>query len=179
MRSRCKGLEHPFTITHTVSATFHCSLERAFGVALLGDATRILPGYGPVPAVSHFTEDATWGRVGGTRIPHTSGNLFSGSGPVGLDEVLERVDNERWSWQMSGFRHASFFFLERATGEYRVHTRGPNEVLVEWAYAMVPARPIFFPIAWLFTRTLWARVMERGVLFMKAQAESDEPFLYS
>lgn len=82
----------------TVSAIFHSSLERAFKTPILGDVTKFLVGYGPVPAVVKITDDATWGKPGGTRIPHGAKNFASKGGPIGIDQVYVREENTYWEW---------------------------------------------------------------------------------
>ena len=166
-------------VSHTVNATFSCARERAFGVALLGDATRVMSGYGPVPPVSHFTHDESWGQVGSSRIPHTSGNFLAKPGPVGFDQILSRVENEHWSWQMTDLEHTAFFFLNRAMGEYSVDDNGDGTISVTWTYYMYPSRSVLFPLTWLFVRSVWAGVMRRGIRAMQEQAESNVPFVYS
>ncbi len=60
----------------SVELTFNCSLERAFKTPILGDATKFLVGYGIIPAIEKFTEDTTWGKPGGHRVPYSVSSFF-------------------------------------------------------------------------------------------------------
>lgn len=98
--------------TVAVEETFNCPLERAFKTPILGDATQFLVGYGLVPAVEKFTDDSTWGKPGGQRIPHSARNLVSKGGEIGVDEVYAREENRYWKWGVAEFRQWSMGFTE-------------------------------------------------------------------
>lgn len=164
--------------THTVTATFRSGVERAWKTPILGEIREILTGYLLVPPIVDVTEDATWGREGGTRIPHTARLLFIPGGPVGLDEVLVRKENEYWKWEVREIKMGTLFFLERAQGQYWVSQGEDGTARVRWTYTLTPTRKIWSPIVWLFTKIMWAGVMRRAIRNMQRIAESDAPFVY-
>ena len=71
-----------------VEAEFNSSLERAFKTPILGDATKFLTGYGIIPPVEKFTEDSTWGKINGSRIPHSAKSFMLKGGEIGLDSEV-------------------------------------------------------------------------------------------
>ena len=163
--------------TVTVTETFHCSLERAFKTPILGDATKFLVGYAVVPPVVKFTEDTTWGKPGGQRIPHSAKTLFSEGGPVGLDEVYVREENKYWEWGIAKFYQPSFGFYE-FRGSFLVEEKEAQSIDVKWTYRLFSNSFIAYPFHWFFTKVLWKGQMQIAVKNMKTYAESDAPFLF-
>ncbi len=163
--------------TAQVESTFHCSPERAFKTPILGDATQFLVGYGPVPAVVKFTDDATWGKPGGTRIPHSEKTFFSKGGPIGLDEVYERVENTYWKWGIAKFLQPSMGFTE-FRGELFFTKNENGTVHVHWVYTLFSKSLLAYPFHWFFGKVFWKGQMQLGIRRMKQYAESDAAFLY-
>ena len=163
--------------TIEVKATFHCSLEKAFKTPILGDATQFLVGYGPVPAVEKFTQDSTWGKPGGTRIPHSAKNLLSKGGEIGVDEIYAREENKYWKWGVAEFRQWSMGFTE-FQGELFFKEIAANAVQVRWVYTLYSNGRLAYPFHWLFGNIFWKGQMKVAIQKMKAYAESDALFLY-
>lgn len=160
-----------------VQAIFHCPLDRAFKTPILGDATQFLTGYGVIPAVEKFTDDATWGKPGGRRIPHSAKNILSKGGEIGTDEVYVRDENRYWKWGVTQFRQWSMGFTE-FQGELFFEETGDNAVRVRWVYTLYSNSLLAYPFHWLFGRIFWKGQMKAGIKSMKAYAESNAPFLY-
>ncbi len=165
------------TTTIAVEASFQSSLARAFKTPILGDATQFLSGYGPIPAVVKFTDDATWGQVGGRRIPHSAKTLLSPGGEVGLDEIYVREENRYWSWGVTGFRQPSFGFTE-FRGELFFVEQEAGLIQVRWVYTLYSNSLLFYPFHWLFGTIFWRGQMQKGIQAMKVFAESNAAFLY-
>lgn len=160
-----------------VEATFNCSLERAFKTPILGDATQFLVGYGLVPAVEKFTEDSSWGKPGGRRIPHSAKNLLSKGGEIGVDEVYARDENKYWNWGIAEFRQWSMGFTE-FQGELFFEENNVNSVDVRWVYTLYSKSMLAYPFHWCFGKVFWRGQMKRAIRKMKSYAESGAPFLY-
>ncbi|MDP5169379.1 MAG: hypothetical protein NWR72_03985 [Bacteroidia bacterium] len=161
----------------TVEETFSCSLERAFKTPILGDATQFLVGYGVIPAVVAFTDDSTWGKIGGHRIPHSAKNIASKGGEIGIDRIADRKENEYWKWGVTEFRQWSMGFTEFA-GELFFSQNSDNSVAVKWVYTLHSTSPLAYPFHWLFGNIFWKGQMNVGIQRMKSYAESDAAFLY-
>lgn len=163
--------------TATVEATFNCSLERAFKTPILGDATKYLVGYGMIPAVVKFTEDETWGKVGGRRIPHSSKSPLSKGGPIGLDQIYKRKENEYWQWGVAEFYQPSMGFRE-FQGQLFFKEIEKDVIHVRWVYTLFSTSFFAYPFHWFFGKVFWRGQMKVGIKHMKTYAESDAPFLY-
>lgn len=164
--------------TVEVQETFHCSLERAFKTPILGDATQFLVGYGPVPAVVKFTDDDTWGKPGGRRIPHSARNAASKGGEIGVDEVYIREENRYWKWGVAEFRQWSMGFTE-FQGELFFKELAPDRIHVRWVYTLFSRSVLAYPFHWLFGTIFWKGQMKIAVRKMKDYAESKAPLLYA
>lgn len=160
-----------------VEEIFSSSLERAFKTPILGDATIFLAGYGVIPAVEKFTEDSSWGQLGGTRIPHSAKNLLSKGGEIGVDMIAARDENTYWKWGVTEFRQWSMGFTE-FQGELFFKKTAENTIQVRWVYTLFSQSGIAYPFHWLFGNVFWKGQMKAGIQKMKAYAESDKPFLY-
>lgn len=160
-----------------VHSTFNSSLERAFKTPILGDATQFLVGYGVVPAVVRFTDDETWGKPGGTRIPHSAMGLLSEGGAIGVDEVYERIENEYWRWGIAQFLQWGMGFTE-FQGELFFRENDNHTVDVRWVYTLYSKSALAYPFHWLFGHIFWKGQMKLAIQKMKNYAESDAAFLY-
>lgn len=162
----------------TVEAEFNTSLDRAFKTPILGDATKFLVGYGPVPGVVKFTNDSTWGKPGGKRIPHSAKNLLSKGGAIGVDEIYERREYEYWKWGVAEFHQWSMGYT-KFIGEMYFAELSENVVNVRWTYSLYSESTLFYPFHWLFGKVFWQGQMKLAIQKMKAYAESDARLLYS
>jgi len=163
---------------NTVTARFNCSLERAFKTPILGDATQFLTGYGVIPACTGFVDDATWGQVGGHRIPLVEGSLFNSAGPQAFDVILAREENRYWKWQIDQFT-PSLFFATKAQGEWWCTDNGDGTITVKWTYTFFSRHALLHPITWGFVRLFWNGLQRQAIRRMKSIAESDAEFVYS
>ena len=161
-----------------VDATFSCSLERAFKTPILGDATKFLVGYGLIPAVERFTQDSSWGKPGGQRIPISVRNFISKGGEIGMDEIFVRTENEYWKWGVAEFRQWSMGFTE-FLGEMFFKETDANSIHVRWVYTLFSKSILAYPFHWFFGKVFWKGQMKLAIIRMKKYAESDAPFLYN
>ena len=162
----------------SVEGLFNCSLERAFKTPILGDATQFLVGYGIIPAVKKFTADETWGKPGGSRIPHAVKNVVSPGGEIGMDRVYVRDEFRYWKWGVTEFRQWSMGFTE-FQGELFFTEIRSGEVHVRWVYTLHSTSWIAYPLHWLFGNIFWKGQMKIGIKKMKVFAESDAALLYA
>lgn len=160
-----------------VESNFYCSPERAFKTPILGDATKFLLGYGVIPAVVKFTEDETWGKEGGHRVPHSASNALSKGGEVGLDEIYVREENKYWKWGVADFYQWSMGFTE-FQGELFFEEKEKGNVNVKWKYTLFSSSKLAYPFHWFFGNFFWKKQMAIAIRKMKSYAESDAGFLY-
>ncbi|MFN8713810.1 MAG: hypothetical protein ACK5Z2_13270 [Bacteroidota bacterium] len=50
-----------------VTATYNCSLERAFKTPLLCDTSKVHTGFIIMPKLTHCTDDENWGQIGSSQ----------------------------------------------------------------------------------------------------------------
>jgi hypothetical protein len=162
----------------TVTSVFKCPLERAFKTPILGDATQTLTGYVIIPPIAKFSDDTTWGQVGGHRIPYSSGNFLIKKGPLCDDEIVERKENEYWKWAVSNFKTWSLFFAIKAEGELFFETNSDDTIAVKWTYTFYSKNVLLQPFNWLFVKIFWNGLQSKAIKNMKHLAETEAPYCY-
>ncbi len=164
--------------TTTVTGIFRCHIDRAFKTPMLGDATRILIGYGGIQLISGFTKDETWGMAGGSRVPIAKRFLILKAGEFGLDQIFVRDENKYWKWGVSQFRPAVFFATENC-GEWWVADNHDGTISATWRYTWHSRNILTHPINWLFVQLFWRQVMKNGMESIKQMAEAGVPYIYT
>jgi len=164
-------------VKNTIHANFKCSIERAFKTPILGDATKMLTGYGVIPACIGFIDDETWGQAGGHRVPITGGNLFTRQGRQAFDLILVREENKYWKWQIDDFEPA-MFFASKAQGEWWCSQNTDGTIAVQWDYTLYSRNIFTHPITLVFVKIFWLGMQKMAIRKMKAIAESDITFVY-
>lgn len=145
---------------------------------MLCDTRKIITGYGIVPGVAGFIDDATWGQEGGYRIPLSKGNIFVHKKPLCKDITLVRKENEYWKWQLTEFKSWSFFFTKNIVGELFFEELEANQILVTWKYTFYSKNLLTQPISWLFTKIFWHGVQKVAIKNMIHLAQENEPYMY-
>jgi len=164
--------------TNTITDVFKCPLDRAFKTPILGDATKILIGYGGLPLVTGFAKDETWGIAGGSRMPIAHRFLFLKAGEFGFDKIFVRDENRYWKWCVSEFSPALFFSTENC-GEWWVADNHDGTISVTWKYTWFSTNILTHPLNWLFVKLFWSKVMQNGMKNIKQMAEMETPYIYN
>ena len=145
------------------------ALDRAELKDLL-PVTRGLPG---VVGVKDLTPGA-FGAPGTRRLVCLSDNS------VALEQVLERVDNERFRYQVWGYTSPAARAVHYAVGEFRYADLGDGRTRVDWTYSfrLDPGRPpgsLGAVGRWLFRLAFldraYAELMRASLEKMKVYAE--------
>ena len=165
------------TTTITVTTTFHCSLERAFKTPMLCDVSKIHTGFGLMPRVTHCTDDASWGKPGGSKKVFTAPSPTFKGGEASVDRMLERIENRYWKIEVGNFQSWMLSFT-KFVGEWKTTELGPGKIQIEYTYTMHSTNPLLYPFNWLFTKTFWRVYMKRVLENIRKMAEGDEPFLF-
>lgn len=164
------------TKTH-IKTIFTCSLERAFKSPMLCDVTKVHTGFGPMPKVTHCTEDENWGKVGGSRKVFMEKTLSFKGGESGLDTVLERVENEHWKIEVGDLKYGATG-IRKFVGTWDTKEIAPGKIEVVYAYTVHTWGVLLYPFHWLFTKLLWRTYMKQVVANIKKLAYSDAPYLH-
>jgi hypothetical protein len=150
------------TFKVSIRSIFHCSLERAFKTPMLCDVSKVHTGFGLMPRVTHCTEDAGWGKPGGTKKVFTAASLTFAGGEASTDKVLERVENTYWKIEVSDFKSWMLGFYKFVEYTYTLHTHAP------WLY----------PLGLLFAEGFWRIYMKRVLENVRALAYEEAPYKY-
>ncbi len=161
----------------TIHGIFRCSLERAFKTPMLCDITKVHTGYGPMPRVTHTSDDAHWGKPGHSKKVHVSKTFFQKGGFQSTDTVIERIENEYWKIEVGNFQSWMFGF-EKFVGEWKTTQQLPNEILVEYTYTMHTGHWFFYPLNWLIAKTIWPVYMRQVRDNIRQMAYDKEPYLF-
>ncbi|MEZ5012700.1 MAG: hypothetical protein R2794_00250 [Chitinophagales bacterium] len=167
----------PVSFTTSVRAIFHCSLERAFKTPMLCDVSKVHTGYGLMPAITHCSDDANWGKPGGTKKVYAARSLTFKGGEVSMDKVIERVENKYWIIEVSDFKSWMLGF-DRFTGTWKTTELAENTVQIDYTYTLHARTILFFPLNWLFTKWFWHVYMKKVMENIRRLADKKEPYLY-
>ncbi|MBL7795313.1 MAG: hypothetical protein JNJ90_02325 [Saprospiraceae bacterium] len=165
------------TTTVTIKNTFNCSLERAFKTPMLCDVSKIHTGFGLMPRVTHCTDDASWGKPGGSKRVFTAPSPTFKGGEASMDRVLERVENRYWKIEVCEFKSWMLGF-SKFVGEWKTTELKPNTILIEYTYTLHADVIWFYPLNWLFANTFWRMYMKRVLENVRKLAYSQEPYIY-
>jgi hypothetical protein len=160
-----------------VSTIYHCSLERAFKTPLLCDVSKIHTGYGMMPKVTHCTEDKNWGEAGSTKKVFVAKSLTQKGGFASVDQVLQRVENKYWKFEVSAFQSWMLGF-SRFTGEWQTTEIEKNKIAIDYTYTLQADTTLLYPLNWLFAKTFWKTYMKRVLENVKQLAYANEPYQY-
>jgi hypothetical protein len=161
----------------TVKTIYNCSLERAFKTPMLCDVSKVHTGFGLMPKVTHCTEDALWGKVGGSKKVFVAKSLTFEGGESSMDKVIERIENQYWKIEVSDFKSWMLGF-SKFVGEWQTTEIEGNKILIEYTYTLHADVLLLYPLNWLFTNTFWRIYMKRVLENVREMAYRQEPYLY-
>ena len=161
----------------SVSTVYHCSLERAFKTPMLTDVAKVHTGMGIMPAITHATDDAVWGKVGSSKKVYAAKSMTQAGGYASMDHVLERVENDYWKIQVDDFQSWMLGFY-KFVGTWKTTELAPNQIRIDYTYEQHFKTPFLLPFNWLFTHLFWKRYMKQVLENIRVMAEGNEPFMY-
>lgn len=161
----------------SVSAIYHCSLERAFKTPLLCDISKVHVGYFLMPKITHCTEDENWGAVGAVKKVYAAKSLTQQGGFVSVDKILERVEGKYWKFEVGDFQSWMLGF-SRFVGEWQTTAIEPQKILVEYTYTLHSDTVWLYPLNWLFANTFWKIYMKRVLENVRKMAYTGEPYQF-
>jgi hypothetical protein len=164
--------------TTEITTIYNTTLERAFKTPMLCDVTKIHTGYGITPKVTHCTDDATWGQIGGTRKVFMAKTATFKGGESSLDKVLDRVENSHWKIEISEFKTWSMGFT-KFQGEWFTKQLEDGKIEVRYKYTMFSKSVLFYPFHWLFTKTIWTKYMRHVLENIRQLIDSKAPYLHA
>ncbi len=166
------------TTSVTVKTIYHCSLERAFKTPMLCDVSKVHTGFGIMPKVTHCSDDASWGKPGGSKKVFVAPSPTFKGGESSTDKVIERIENKYWKIEVSNFQSWMLGF-SKFVGEWRTTELAENKILIEYSYTLHADIIGLYPLNWLFTHTFWRIYMKRVLENIKQMVDNNEPYLYA
>lgn len=156
---------------------FDCSPERAFKTPMLCDVTKVHTGFWLMPAVTHCTDDAHWGKPGSTKKVWVAASPTQKGGFASVDHVIERIENKYWKIEVSDFQSWMLGFY-KFTGEWETNAISANKVQVYYTYTLDSQLALLWPLNWLFAKIFWKRYMIAVVENIREMIKNNEPYQY-
>ena len=144
---------------------------------MLCDVSKVHTGFGIMPKVTHCTEDASWGKPGGSKKVFVASSPTFKGGESSTDKVIERIENKYWKIEVSDFKSWMLGF-SKFVGEWRTTELAENKILIEYSYTLHADIIGLYPLNWLFTNTFWRIYMKRVLENIRILAYSKAPYLY-
>lgn len=160
-----------------VTATFNCSLERAFKSPMLCDVTKIHTGYGIMPRVSHCTEDENWEKIGGSRKVFTVKTPLFKGGEAALDTVIDRQENKNWKIEISDFKYWAMGFT-KFVGEWFTSANKDGTTEVRYVYTLFSKSVLAYPFHWFIAKTIWRLYLKHALKNIHQLACNKEPYVH-
>ena len=175
----CKSKTIILKVTVYEKSIFNCGIDRAFKAPILGDATRFLNGYLCQPPIIGFENDENWGLLDGIRYPIIQGNFFIKAHRIFKDKIIEKNNNRFWKWELTNFTSPYLFFAYRAIGSWSVQKLSHRKISILYSYSYFSKNLLCHPINWLFVKIQLKGMMNKALIGIKTQAESNKDFYYS
>ena len=166
-------------VTVYKKSIFSCEIDRAFKAPILGDATQFLNGYLCQPPIIGFENDQNWGLLDGIRYPLIQGNFFIKTHRIFKDKIIEKKDNRFWKWELTNFTSPYLFFAYKAIGSWEVQKLATGKISILYSYSYFSKNFLCHPINWLFVKIQLKGMMDKALIGIKTQAESNKDFYYS
>lgn len=162
----------------TITAIFNCSLERAFKTPMLCDVTKVHTGYGPMPRVTHCTEDENWGQIGSSKKVFVAKSFIHKGGYGSMDNVVERIENKYWKIEINNFQAWMLGFY-KFVGEWQTTELESDKILIEYTYTLYSRNSLLYPFNWLFTKVFWRKYMMQALENVRQLTLANEPYQYA
>lgn len=165
---------------HTIrlERNLNCTLERAFKTPMLCDVSRVHTGMGPMPPITHTTDDDDWGQIGSTKKVYAHATLLQKGGFVSIDKIVNRIENQLWEIEVSDFQSwmLSFYKFE---GRWETKEMTPGKIHVKYTYRLHFKNPLFIVLTTPFAYFFWRRYMSQVLNNIEKMIEEEIPYLYS
>lgn len=156
---------------------FNCSLSRAFKTPMLCDVTKVHTGKGIMPAVTHCTEDESWGKEGSSKKVHVAKSLTQKGGFGSMDNVVKRIENRYWKIEVNNFQTWMLGFY-KFVGEWETIELDKDKIQVNYTYTLAAKGALLYPFQWLFAKLFWKGYMHQVLQNIHQMAKNKEPYLF-
>ena len=157
-----------------IAATANAPIDRAFEIIVPIDVPSIMPGYGPLPAVTGVeNQTGDWDAAGQTRVVRLADDTTAREEMTLYDAPI------RFGYTVSDWSGALRFLTNEAKGEWHFSEIAPDQTRISWNYTFAP-RSIW--TAWLLlaaVQFLWRGAMKQALRECVRQVESGAHSLQS
>jgi hypothetical protein len=164
-----------FSVSHT--RIFPCDIARAFKTPMLCRVTKVHTGLGPMPRITHTTEDKHWGQIGSSKKVYAASSWTQKGGYVSKDHVLERIENQRWKIRVDDFQSWMLGFYQ-FEGTWETERISEHQTKVIYSYDLFANNILLYPLQWLFAQLFWRRYMSQVLDNIQRMCEEREEYLY-
>ena len=150
-----------------VAATASAPLDRTFKTIVPIDLPTIMPGYGPLPAVTGVeNQSGAWNAVGQTRTVRLADDTTA------REEITFYEAPTRFGYNVSDWSGALKFLAHGAKSEWHFHEISAHQTRVSWSYAFTPRSPWLLLPLLLIVQLLWRGAMKQALRECVRQAEN-------
>jgi hypothetical protein len=155
-------------ISATVAIEINAPKEQLFDWFTDLDISRVLNGYGPLPAVIRTVEQSgPWTVPGQRRGLEMSGNITA------TQQILNCVYPDFFAYRVTGFTHLLDYLAHGAEARWWFTSHRVGTTNLRWTYTFwprsLPGKLAIYPVI----RTLWTWYMREAIREMKRLAERE------
>ncbi len=159
---------------YCISATVSTIIERrpadTFDWFVELDISRVLNGYGPLPAVEQtLNQSGRWTTPGETR------DLQMSRGITARQEILICEKPRFFAYRVSGFAHILDLMAWGAEARWWFEEVSDGRTRLTWRYTFWPRSRIAQIAMYPIISTIWTGYMQKTIELMRRFAESDAP----
>lgn len=142
----------------SIAATADAPIARAFDIIVPIDVPSIMPGYGPLPAVTSVeAQTGDWNAIGQTRTIRLADNTTA------REEITDYEAPSQFGYKVSNWNGALQFMAREAKSEWRFSEVPANQTRIEWRYTFRPRSAWLLLPLMLVVQLLWRGAMKQAL----------------
>lgn len=157
-------------VSATVAIDVYAQPSDVFDWFVRMDISRVLNGYGPLPAV-----EQTIGQSGSWTTPGETRHLRMSRGITARQEILVSEPPGFFAYRVSGFTHILDLMAAGAEARWWFDSLPGGHTCLTWRYTFWPRSVVGKLAMYPVIRTLWSWYMRQTIRLMKQLAEREIP----
>lgn len=151
----------------SLKSTANAPINKTFEIIVPIDVPTIMPGYGPLPAVTGIeAQTGAWDAVGQTR------TIRLADGTCAREEITLYEAPHRFGYTVSAWSGALKYLARQAKSEWRFSEVAANQTRITWLYAFSPRSAWLVLPLLLIVQLLWRGAMKQALRECVKQAEN-------
>jgi hypothetical protein len=155
-------------LSATVETEVRAGRIEAFKHVVPVDLTSIFTGYGPLPAVTGIQD-----QTGEWNVADQSRTVQFSDGSSAQERLTQYDEPRYFRYVVSGFTGTLRFLVTSARGEWWFSGVQSGRTHIKWRYAFDARSVLALPALLFVVNVLWRGYMEKGLLQIKDQIESN------